>query len=322
MEKITIKQLNKAEFEERIPQLMDLFKNAFKRDISKEFLKWRYLDNPYHDLLVCVAMNENDEIIANYSASPCELVYNNNYYKTAISMTTMTHTDYAGRGLFTKLANTLYSHMEEKNYLNIYGFPNLNSHYGFIKKLQWEDIYEIPTMKLDLSLIHLHEENHHVTIQEDNNFKLNYTNLTNTNSKIKLNKTANYLSWRYQANPLHDYHNHVISNEKDHVDAYCIVKYYGENNLDIVEFHANSQENATSLLHSILLQAKKAGIQTVNTWVSIHSPYRSIFERNGFLNSTPVTYFGGRLFNQNELKNGIFTNFREWDIQMGDSDVY
>jgi Acetyltransferase (GNAT) domain len=321
MNKITIKHLNKIEFEERIPQFIDLFRNAFNRDISKEFLQWRYLENPIEDLLVCVAINEKDEVIANYSASPCEIHFNDKLHKAAISMTTMTHKDYAGRGLFTTLATSLYTLMETRDYLMIYGFPNNNSHYGFINKLDWKDIYEIPSMKLKLSTLNPKINLVEPIVQEDNNFSLDYRKLNRLNPSLKIYKDSRYLNWRFQQNPSHDYINYIISYDNQNINAFCTVKNYNDD-LDIVEFHADSIENGKSLLNFIILLAKDSGINTVNTWVSLHSKFRTIFEKVGFLNDAPITYFGGKVLNERHLNSLQVNNYRNWEIHMGDSDVY
>src|SRR5690349_19496844 len=61
-------------------------------------------------------------------------------------MTTMTHPDYRNQGVFSKLAEHLYGRMAELGVCLVWGFPNTQSHYGFIQRLGWRDIALVVTM--------------------------------------------------------------------------------------------------------------------------------------------------------------------------------
>ena len=114
--------LSREEFNKYIPSLKRLFEVSFEREISEEFFRWRYLDNPIKDLFVAVAIDQ-EEVVANYSVSPVQMKQADKEFKTALSMTTMTHPSYSGRGLFTQLAEVVYDEMKEKNYTAVWGFP-------------------------------------------------------------------------------------------------------------------------------------------------------------------------------------------------------
>lgn len=106
------KFIDKNEYLKRISEFQKLFRSCFNREIPEKFLKWRYIDNPMKNMLVNTAL-ENNKIIANYSVSPCKICINGNIEKAALSMTTMTHPNFRGKGLFPKLAKGLYERMEE-----------------------------------------------------------------------------------------------------------------------------------------------------------------------------------------------------------------
>lgn len=311
-----LKKLTKAEYVERISDFVELFQRCFNREILEEHLKWRYIENPIEDFFVYVAIDKN-KVVANYSVSPVMLINNNEIYKSALSMTTMTHPDYGGRGIFKKLASLLYSDMEHEGYHMVWGFPNDNSHRTFINKLNWNDVYEIPTMELELNGKNKFIKDSLSQVFEDNTFELEYSNYND--GLIKVKKDKSYLKWRYLQNPMHTYQNFVVE-RNGKATSYLIFKCYGKNEIDIVDFLAGSLEEGEELLGQFILYITKLSINTVNTWTPIHSENHLLFEKIGFRNHTPITYFGKR--NINSCNKTKFNSYHDWYIQMGDSDVY
>ena len=131
-------------------KLESLFLASFGRPLPPGYLDWRYFDNNQEQLWFSIEM-DNFDPVASYSAFPVDLVVDGTTCRTAMSMTTMTHPNWRGKGLFPKLARELYTEMETAGISAVWGFPNVNSHPQFNGKLGWRDIYEIPTMTLDLA---------------------------------------------------------------------------------------------------------------------------------------------------------------------------
>lgn len=311
------KLLNKQEYIKYLPQLQELFKKCFNRSMDEKYFKWRYIDNTNQDLLVYVAL-ENEKVIANYSVFPCNLCRGDEIKKAALSMTTMTHPDYTGRGIFVKLAENLYNEMIKRGYDVVFGFPNNNSHRTFISKLKWKDIYEIPTMSLLTENLEINIIDSEYEIIKDNEFKLDYSKLFLEKKYIHIEKNNNYLRWRFSENPINKYINYVLTKD-DTVFAHCVVKPYIKGEIDIV--YANSIDpSLLKILINNIIVINQEKIKKVNTWVPIGSDNHILCEKMGFTNITPITYFGAKILN--DYNEDIIFNFKEWYIQMGDSDVY
>ncbi|WP_271810116.1 GNAT family N-acetyltransferase [Clostridium beijerinckii] len=310
--------INKREYLQRIQEFQELFMYCFNKDVSKEFLIWRYIKNPLDDLLINVAL-DNNKIVANYSVSPYTIYIDGKLEKAALSMTTMTHPDYRGKGLFPKLATDLYKKMEEDNYIAVTGFPNNNSHSIFVEKLNWNNIYEIPTMKLDLSKINKSNIPISISVVNDSNFSFNYSKLINNKkNKIKVYKDLNYLKWRFKDNPANKYANYVIL-ENNYVVSSIITKSFNNNETDIVEVNSLDDFYSKKLLEYIIDIDKGNGKKYINMWCHLNSNTHGMAEKIGFVNTEPISYFGVRCIKGNI--NGL-RNYNNWDIQMGDSDVY
>lgn len=306
--------LNDNTYLQEIPQLVRLFQRSFDRSLDPQYLKWRYLDNPLKELLVNVHI-EDAIIVANYSASPCMLNIDGHSVKTALSMTTMTDPLFAGRGLFSKLASELYKYMIEKEYTMIWGFPNTNSHYAFINKLDWIDTYELPTMKLVLR----DKVSKGLNIEIDDQFLLNYEQSQHLAGLIHVVKDKKYLQWRYARNPLNQYTNLVLVHD-GYVSSYCVVKVY-QQQLDIIDFQAKNRDEGQLLLRQAIQFATDKNLDAINCWAPRHHFMHGLCERLGFINREPITYLGARALNP-ALHNKNIYDYSNWFIQMGDSDVY
>ena len=111
-----IEFLDKISLLEYLPKIIDLYNVCFNRGLDQQSFIWRYIKNPIEDLLFVIATDSDNNVIASYSASPSLMEIDGNTFKTAMSLNTMTHPDYQGKGLFVTLAESLYNHMIENDY--------------------------------------------------------------------------------------------------------------------------------------------------------------------------------------------------------------
>lgn len=302
--------LDKSELRKKMNQFISLFEQCFTAEVSQLIVKQRFLDNPYDDILMCIA-EDNGTIIANYSAVPVRLQIEGVEHKAALSLNTMTHPDYEGQGLFTRLASSLCDYMESEGYSMVYSFPNHLTNGILYSKLGWKDIYEIPTLELTLSDNNIHYFNQKL------HPKTNYWSSisTNTPSRISVKKDDVYLKWRYQDNPYNDY-------EISRFGHYCwAVHHVYEDELNLTEFHHDgSKEMIYSMISYYIHLANNLKLKKVTTWCGINTIAHSAFERIGFVNKTPIRYFSGKVLDYDGLVD--LYDYRNWNIQMGDDNVY
>jgi len=299
-----------------IDKYIILFERSFGRTIKKDYFIWRFLEHPSSDLLIAFEL-EKGRIVASYSATPCNLEFQNKVIKTGLSISTMTDPDYRGKGLFPKLGSELYTMMVSQGYEMIWGFPNNNIHYGRIKNLQWNDIYEIPTMSLKVSDVRIFNIR---KIQTDNEFVMSYKSNTSTENLVRVKKDSKYLQWRYLSHPINKYKNFVVADAKI-VSSYCITKLFNDS-LDIVDMQFQTIDEGEYLLRKVLSWANSQNLNYIHCWAPRHHFVHSLCEKIGFYNSTPITYFCYRWLMDPGKKIADFSNYSNWYIQMGDSDVY
>ena len=271
--------------------------------------------SPYDGLFACFAF-ENGKFVANYSVAPIELRIYGHVFPAALSLNTMTHPDFGGRGLFVQLADRVYHKLQNQGYKMVIGFPNRISNRTFLTKLGWHDIYEIPTMRKDLEGISCPGSSPMVTV--DNHFLLDYSSCMR-NDKICVNKTDEYLRWRFWQKPSEEYVNFVIQEPDGHASARMVCKEY-KNFFNIVDFAGAVPEAFEELLRHVISHASLQGKNCLTLWAQIGRTEHLILEKYGFYHSLPVTYFGMRPLN--EIPGIDCLQYGNWDIHMCDDNVY
>lgn len=113
--------------------------------ISEDYLDWEYKLNPSGNAVVFVAENES-QLVSQYVVLPKKLVLENKIISGTLSLNTITHPGYRGRGYFTQLAEMTYSECETNGVDFTIGFPNANSVNGFLSKLKFVEIGRLPLL--------------------------------------------------------------------------------------------------------------------------------------------------------------------------------
>lgn len=298
-------------------KLEKLFEESYGRQMQSGYLDWRYFDNNQDQILFSVELSEGG-LSGSYSAFPLQLIANGKLFQAAMSMTTMTRPDSRGRGIFQNLAEELYMYAQDLQISGVFGFPNSKSHATFRHKLNWSDIYEIPTMELGIDGANLNKLALSSEVGRDDSFFLSYPDAPKDNL-IRVNRTKDYLSWRYAKNPVNKYQNFTLSKDGE-VSSYVVTKLY-EGGLDLVDIQSKNSSEAKILLEHILKLSFMDKVRKISCWAPAHHDLHTVLEKIGFENSAPVTYFGGREILKYAMPYG-WQNYQNWYIQMGDSDVY
>lgn len=311
-----INQINKADWDNwRVP-LKVLFEHSFGRDLASNYLDWRYVNNE-NELFFSV-IGDTKTLLSSYSVGLIQLVNKSKNYPTAISMTTMTHPSARGKNYFPVLAEDVYRRLAAHGTSLVWAFMNNASHRIFIRDLDWSDIYEIPTLTLDVSRQSKSINDGASRVTEDSQYVLDYQPV-NYGDMIRTERTSEFLKWRYLNHPVNSYNNYVIE-ENGKVLSYIVTKNFLES-IDLVDIQVSSEADAMDLLNFVIQKSILKRRKTISCWASVHHFTHGVLERLGFNNSAPVTYFGGRELIEGASPIG-WRNFCNWYIQMGDSDVY
>ncbi len=302
------KLLTENELVKLLPEFINLFKLSFDQDISEEYIKWRYLENPINDLIVSVVL-DNQKLVHSRASIPCMMQVNGEIIKTFTTTNAMVHPLYRKKGILSN-AIFFYEHVLQMDYRLVWIFPNNITHRMAVKNFGFRDVYEIPTMQLNLDRKVKPEA---VTCETDHCFNLDYSELYKSSTLNCIIKDEPYLKWRYFKNPLDDYSNFVVHRNKK-VSSYMVVKLY-RNRLNIIDFQTSDPEEGNFLLDTSVNYALSLNMDMVTAWLPRHTPIHSLAEKRGFKNNAPITYFCIRELT-NEL--AVSADYGDWFIQMGD----
>jgi hypothetical protein len=301
--------------------IAQLFKKCFGREMDIDFWLWRFRENPSGAGIIHLAW-DNEKLASHYAATPTNMQINGDEYVTGLSGTTMTHPDYRGQRLFQKVAEKIYEIMVRERIAFVWGFPNSLIHRIRVRDLKWMDIYEIPTFRIYKKkyallaepcdkIVYLDDFDHRFDGLWDR-VKKKYQIITIRDSK--------YLHWRYVENPDQSYQIVAYINNDD-ISGYAVFKEY-KNEVQIIDIITDGDlEVGKLLIFTVFRFAIKVDAESVSLWLSVINPLHHELEKYGFKNESPVTYFGGFIFN-NHLEKSKLYDYRNWYITMGDSDVF
>lgn len=309
-------------------KILELFELVFHRKMSMEYWTWRFASNPIDRYLIHL-MWDGDKLAGHYAVSAVKLRVGNDIFKSALSMTTMTHPDYGGRGIFSKLAESLYDELKNKHgYKSVIGFPNLNSHYGFIKNLNWSNVCVCNHLVKDVSsneavlspnirVIHdITQE--HVDLLDD---------IART-FEVAVWKDIDYMKWRLQDNPNARYYIFEYR-QTDLLVGFWIVKTFpseklGISNVFIVEnaIPFSSIKLIPEFVSHIKCYFSNMNIrlETFNTWLPFNDNRHIFYEKYGFYLGGKPTIFSFCPFD--EGLRDVLGNSNNWYYSYSDSDIY
>lgn len=303
--------------------ILQLFEQTFGKSMHEIYWRWRFMQNPVGKHYVKLMWDE-DKLVGHYGVSPFEFIVDNKVLQACLSMTTMTHPDYNGKGIFKTLAEEMYNSVIEKYDVKcVMGFPNRNSHYGFIKNLGWKDLAVIH---------HLVSETTHIKpcvsplITCTEIFDSSHENLLKQitgDFSATLNRSLSYLNWRYKENPFNKYY--IFEYRDTDLSGFLVVKFYpladGSYGAFIVE-NGIPIENISLLSEFLthIVAVSDVKITSVHTWLPLFDQRHIYYEKNGFVLGGKQTFLGVRVFD--ESLNPVLTDFRNWYYSYGDSDIY
>ena len=324
-------------------------------DISnKDFIQHEYFQNPAGKAFIKIAYDSEKQMIAGqYITIPQDYMVNGKTYKTVLSLNTLTRESYRGQQVFTKLAEEVYNSCQTAGVLFCYGAPNPNSFPGFIKKLKFKNIGEIPLyLKLenpfriicDRLKIHYNfpqnvnidiSDNKTVQIKEINHDNISYFDLfwekiKGTYDVIGV-RDAKYMKWRYIDIPRRNYIllmafkrnepcGYIVGRIAEVADMRCGML------VDFL-FDINQKEIGQALLDSIKKYFKKQKVGLLGCLMQPHTKEAQLLRKNGFFRCPkkmlpqpfPIIL---RMFNSTDKALiACAEDFERWFFTMGDYDA-
>lgn len=343
----------------RTEEDLALLKACFDSNASPRSLpafRWQYFDNPAERLFVDFSADRSsaeERIAAVYAVLPVWAKVFGRRVLAAQSLDTMTDAAYRGRGLFVKLADSVYQRCERDGLAFVYGFPNGSSVHGFYTRLQWTSLDPVPFLIRPLRLGYALRRfglaqlgdatsglalpvraprlgaNQEVRVLEA--FGDEVTGLWKRFSRqvnVAVERDAAYLTWRYVNKPGERY---LKLGLFDHGELVALVvltvkdKHGGRVGYLMDLLHEPGEHDAgLQLARAALIEMRRQGADVALAWCLPHSPNRVCYRRAGFFGLPaalrPIElHFGVRPLAG--VDQGALGNPTNWYVSYSDSDT-
>lgn len=321
----------------------------------KEYLKHWYFGNPIGSPIVKFAIDEDNGVMAGqYVISPREYKVFDERINCVLSLDTLTRESYRGQGIFTKLAKSAFDSAAKAGYKFCYGAPNPNSHPGFIKKLGFSDLFEMPlyvrplkisqilkergkkvlgTLMVPFNLFFMPKRIVDANIVEinDSNYQIMnvfWEKVVNKYGIIGI-RDAKYIKYRYLNVPTREYHPYVYLVNNEPV-AFIVsrVRYVAKMKTGMIAdflFVDGFEKQAKKLVRFMNRKIKELGAGLAGCIMMTHSSETKVLKRARYIKCpdkllpqpTPLII---RIFDKNLEEKGILDT-KNWFFTTGDYDV-
>lgn len=336
-------------------QLMKLTKLALERDIAIESWRWLFKDNPAGKGFFSLADHDGN-LVGQYVVIPIRLLVGGKEITGAQSMDTMTHPDYRRQGMFTTLAGEVYRNLKESGIHAAYGFPNDASHPGFVNKLGWITLIDLPFHARPLKLSSLladrignkfaastagvpaqaafnllfpssRKENHGFSTRITDRFDGEFDRLWDSVKErfsCAVCRNSDYLNWRYINKPGADYKVLAIDGKEGRLAGYAVLKTVrkeGAGQGHILDLLTADLDLSTAeiLIREAITMFRDEGMDVVVCLMLKHIPYYKLLKKNGFIfKPKALPYIVRR--NTEKFSEDLLFNPENWYITFGDSD--
>ena len=304
-----------------------LFKVVFGRQLDLELWYWRFIENPCGEGIIRL-MFDDRSLIGHYAVTPTNLWFDGEVHKAAFSLTTMTHPDYWGRGVFPKLAAEVYGFCKESGIEIVFGFPNQNSYDGFTRKLGWRGCGRIKGWVIGKEPRRL-LSGQGIYCEELSDFNKTVDGLwarSRNSNTVTVQRTSEYCEWRYMKKPGKDYTTYGARDREGVLQGIIVLKlfpYGGDITGHIIDCIA---EDKPDILQVLLNRAAdyftKNGVARITCWSAGNSLFGEQLDAMGFHKEEWSTFFGVKVLDNAMTDLSRINNLNRWRLTMGDSDVF
>jgi GNAT superfamily N-acetyltransferase len=126
-------------------QILKLREIVFGGTRSREYWKWQFQDGPAGPAIIWLAVAD-EKVVGQYVVVPQRMKIGDEIIIGSFGLDEMTHPNYRGQGIITKLAQNVFQAAGQQGIHVTYGIPNNQIHPLYIEKLEWFNISQIQTM--------------------------------------------------------------------------------------------------------------------------------------------------------------------------------
>jgi len=283
---------------------------------SAEIWNFKHIDNPFGESTVLLA-EENSQILGVRAFMTWRWHLGNQVWDAYRAVDTATHPTHQGKGIFKKLTLQALDQIQQNGECFVFNTPNDQSRPGYLK-MGWQEVGKIKVALVPIFFYTFHflfskkqVKSNITTLQLETLCNLHNQNLVAKNV-LFTPKSAQYLKWRYEENPLQDY---IIYATSEYYFAMYVKKHRFFNELRIVESIGFEEARNHYLLKNIII---KQAFQN-KCWL-ITLAHKNLFSLKIYGSFGPKLTFkpltNSNVFIQKALQ------IRNWGYAIGDLELF
>lgn len=334
-------------------KLAVLYQNVHSRPFDLQNWKWQFRGAIAEEGYIWVA-DHRGTLAGQYATVPIRMQIANKTIKGALSLDTMTHSDFRKQGIFVTLAKAVYNQLESKDVKLVYGFPNDNSYHGFIKHLNFLVLENLPALTRPLNVSEIlrcrirngvvsklvgipvqavfdvlfgkKNKANDIKIEHKPEFTEEVDQLFSELSPEFENlviRDYSYLKWRYDQNPQHTY-DKFLGYRSGKLAGYCVCSQTERRGIKIglivdIFTSPDDEELTACLVKTAIQRFKKQKMMLASCMLNNESPFKKTLKKLGFI--IPVKRFPFIVRqNTDDLDINNLITPRNWHITYGDGD--
>lgn len=317
MERMEIKKAGAAD----VSEILDVLKASLGEASLKkneEIWKYKHINNPFGESLVLIAV-ENDKIIGVRAFMQWKWQIGSNVFSAYRAVDTATHPDHQGKGVFKKLTLKALEIGKDLGGSFVFNTPNEKSKPGYLK-MGWQEINKIevafnfvnPFIKKSV-ILNNHRNNKEISDTSSNDLFIHFNEKNTIQDKLFTPKSREYLSWRYENNPMQNY---FVKGSKDFYVAAYIKKHGKLKELRVVEVIVRDEDSLEKVKNQIDIWSSDLKAHIISS--SPNFNLKKYFTIKG--NFGPV--FTIRSINLEEKIQQNILNLENWKYSLGDLELF
>ncbi|MFV9482456.1 GNAT family N-acetyltransferase [Christiangramia sp. ASW11-125] len=245
-----------------IPEIVSVLKASLGEKhliLSEDIWRFKHLDNPFGESITLLAV-ENNKIVGVRAFMKWQWAQSKKIYSALRAVDTATHPEHQGKGIFKKLTLAAVEVATNAGDNFIFNTPNDLSRPGYLK-MGWQPVGKISVgVKPSFSFLKFKKIPDYYSIQKNvTTFEINclcdkWNEILSMSNSYFTPKSAEFLSWRYENNPLQEYK--VICEDSYYIAGY-IKKRGNLKELRIAEFIFDEKMVTSKDLRRIISKFQK-----------------------------------------------------------------
>ena len=341
--------LYEPKYRDAVLQLMELVQ---KHKTTPETFIWWFENNPTKDLNIYLAKHA-DKIIGVSCHTTFKMLHNGEEHIISFPLNVLTHPDYRGQGIFSKLQIANEEHAKKIGCPFMLSFPNAVSTPIFLNKFEWKQIkpsilyfrpLQCENIADKISFIswtsrffklfnpifkkEFRIDKYNFSTEEACEFDEWSNDIFEANKPLLENcivKSKEYLNWRFIQDPQKKYSLFKIKRGNSIIGYYVLGKItkkrlvlgYVANALLLPEYH----HHFFDIQNFFMTYFKSMNIDLILGWDTHFFKLNKPFYLSGYLPLTKRFNFIYKI-NSPNYSEEEFENYRHWFLQLGDLDFF